>query len=111
MKKYIDYMQNISEEDLRKGLLAHGLFADKLLAIFTAKSFYDYCEGKGFPTFEKEGRDYVRYESTRNTNIPRLLSIPSPFSYSNLCNCIANNWNEIIKFLGEKTEYNNVLEI
>lgn len=103
MKKYIDYMQEISKEDLRRGLLAYGMFADKLPAIFTAKSFYDYCEGEGFPTFENKGRDYVRYESTRNTNIPRLLSIPSPFSYSNLCNCIANNWNEIIKALGEKT--------
>ena len=103
MKKYIDYMQEMTQEDIRKGLLGYGLFADKLPAIFSAKSFYDYCEGKGFPTFEKEGRDYVRYESTRNTNIPRLLSIPSPFSYSNLCNCIADNWIEIIRILGEKT--------
>ena len=58
-------MQEISKEDLRRGLLAYGMFADKLPAIFTAKSFYDYCEGEGFPTFENKGRDYVRYESTR----------------------------------------------
>lgn len=96
-------MQEITQDDLRKGLLAYGLFADKLPAIFTARSFYDYCESKGFPTFEKKGRDYVRYESIRNTNIPRLLSIPSPFSYSNLCNYIVNNWNEIIRIIGEKT--------
>ena len=96
-------MQEISKEDLRKGLLAYGLFADKLPAILTAKPFYDFCESKGFPTFEKDGRDYIRYESTRNTNIPRLLSIPSPFSYSNLCNCIASNWDEIIRILEEKT--------
>ena len=103
MKKYIDYMLEISKEDIRKGLLAYGLFADKLPAIFSAKPFYDYCEKKGFPSFEKKEHDYVRYESTRNTNIPRLFSIPSPFSYSNLCNCIANNWDEIIRILEKKT--------
>lgn len=96
-------MQEITQDDLRKGLLAYGLFADKLPAIFSSESFYDYCESKSFPTFKKEGRDYVRYECTRNTNIPRLLSIPSPFSYSNLCNCIAINWNNIISVLKEKT--------
>lgn len=103
-KKYIDYLQEISQDDLRKGLLGYGLFADKLPAIFTSKAFYDYCESKNFPTFEKAGRDYVRYECTRNTNVPRLLSIPSPFSYSNLCNCIVSNWAEIVRVLGEKTD-------
>lgn len=96
-------MLEITQDDLRKGLLAHGLFADKLPAIFSSESFYDYCESKHFPRFKKAERDYVRYECTRNTNIPRLLSVPSPFSYSNLCNSIANNWDEIIRVLREKT--------
>ena len=103
-KKYIDYLQEISKEDLRKGLLGYGLFADKRPAIFTSKAFYDYCESMDFPTFEKVGRDYIRYESTRNTNVPRLLSIPSPLSYSNLCNCIVSNWAEIVRILGENTD-------
>lgn len=103
MKKYINYLQEITKEDLRKGLLGFGMFADKLPAIFSAKPFYDYCEIKSFPTFEKIGRDYVRYECMRNTNIPRPLSIPSPFSYSNLCNCIVENRDEIIKVLEIKT--------
>lgn len=100
-------MQEITKEELRKGLLGYGLFADKLPSIFTAKPFYDYCESKRFPVFGKEGRDYVRYESTRNTNIPRLFSIPSPLSYSNLCNSVADNWEEIIRILGEKTATQN----
>ena len=103
-KKYIDYLQEIPKEDLRKGLLGYGLFADKLPEIFTSKAFYDYCESMDFPTFKSGGRDYVRYECTRNTNVPRLLSIPTPLSYSNLCNCIASNWAEIVRFLGEKTD-------
>ena len=103
MKKYINYLQEITKEDIRKGLLGFGMFADKLPAIFSAKPFYDYCEIKSFPTFEKIGRDYVRYESMRNTNIPRPLSIPSPFSYSNLCNCIVKNRDNIIEVLEIKT--------
>lgn len=103
MKKYIEYMREISKEELRKGLLGNGLFAEKLPAIFTTQSFYDYCERKSFPNYEKIGRDYVRYESTRNTNIPRQLSIPAPFTYSNLCNCIVNYWDEIVTVFQEKT--------
>lgn len=104
MKKYIDYMQEITKDELRKGLLGYGLFADKLPSIFSAESFYDYCKNNKFSNFEKKERDYVRYESTRNTNIPRQLSIPSPFAYSNLCNCIIDNWDKIINHFKQKTD-------
>lgn len=45
-----------------------------------------------------KGKDYVRYESMRNVNIPRLLSIPNPFAYANLCNCISCNWSNLQSF-------------
>ena len=92
MKAYNDYMNELSQDDLLEGLLGFGLFADKLPGVLSSEAFYNYCKTNGFPKFEQKGRDYIRYETTRNTNIPRLISIPNPFAYSYLCNCISNNW-------------------
>lgn len=55
MKKYIDYLREFNEEELMKGLLGFGLFADKLPGLFSSLAFYDYCKEKEFPMFEKGG--------------------------------------------------------
>ncbi len=39
-KQYIDYMKEISKDELYEGLLGYGLFCDKLPPIFTSESFY-----------------------------------------------------------------------
>lgn len=110
MKTYIDYMNEISQEELLEGLLGYGLFADKLPDIFTSESFYEYYKTKGFPNYEDKGRDYVRYETTRNTNIPRLLSIPNPFAYSNLCKDISEHW-EVLKNVFKEATANQKYKI
>ena len=102
-KKYYEYMSEISSEELLKGLLEYGLFADKLPPIFSCESFYAYCKKRKFEGFSKNPTDYIRYNSTRNTNIPRLLSIPTPFSYMYQCKCIYDNWNKICNLFQEKT--------
>lgn len=43
MKKYFTYMDEISPDELYKGLIAHGMFAEKLPPVFTSEAFYDYC--------------------------------------------------------------------
>lgn len=97
MKAYYDYMAELSVNDVRKGLLGYGLFADKLPNFLSAEAFFIYCNREGFPTFtQKGGWDYVRYDSIRNTNITRGLAIPTPFAYSNLCNGITSQWSEIL---------------
>lgn len=103
MKTYIDYMNQISKEALFEGLLGFGLFADKLPGVFSSEAFYNYCKTKGFPKFEQKGRDYIRYETTRNTNIPRLISIPNPFAYSNLCKHISEHWEELKNVFSDAT--------
>ena len=79
MRSYVEYINEITKEELHEGLLGYGLFADKLPNIFSSEVFYNYCKNSGFPNFEKKGHDYIRYETTRNTNIPRLISIPTYF--------------------------------
>ena len=41
------------------------------------------------------GFDCVTYTATKFDLVPRLLSIPHPKSYIDLCFCIHNNWKEI----------------
>lgn len=98
-------MNELSLEDLRKGLLAHGMFADKLPKFLTSENFYNYCHQNNFTLnfTSKMGWDYIRYDSMRNTNVPRALGIPTPFAYYNLCECIAKNWDEIKQHFQNKT--------
>ena len=43
-KKYTEYLEEISSDELYEGLLGHGMFANKLPPIFTSVPFYDYCQ-------------------------------------------------------------------
>lgn len=38
-RKYMDYMDEISSDELYEGLLSYGLFADKLPPVFTGENF------------------------------------------------------------------------
>lgn len=59
-KKYADYMDEISADDLYKGLLAFGLFSNRMPPVFSSTSFFDYCV-KNHPTFSNSDHDYIRY--------------------------------------------------
>ena len=107
MKAYKDYMNELSKEDVLEGLLCYGLFADKLPSVLSNEAFYNYCKTNGFPKYEQKGHDYIRYETTRNTNIPRLISIPNPFAYSNLCKHISEHWEELRAVYNEATSNQN----
>lgn len=102
MKRYSEYMDEISADDLYKGLLAHGMFSDKLPPIFTSEPFYQYCLTKKH-NFAEKPYDYVSFYSMRNINIPRQLGIPAPMAYEKLCKGLSENWEEIRKLLNENT--------
>ena len=92
-KKYIEYMDEISSDELYHGLLGGGLFNEKLPPIFTSESFYDYCTRNNFTN--DQANQYIFHENMRNTNEPRPLGIPTPFSYNRLCRCLSENWDNI----------------
>lgn len=102
MKSYIDFMNEISSDELYEALLAYGLFADKLPPFFSSISFFDYCKNKT-QNFSGKQSEYIYYENMRNINIPRELGIPNPMSYERLCKCISDNWEEIKQHFSEKT--------
>ena len=101
-KSYSDFMHEISADDLYRGLLAHGLFAEKLPPIFTSEGFFQYCQKKDKP-FDGKAHRYVYYENMRNINIPRPLAIPNPFSYQLQCEMLRDNWCNLQTHFDEKT--------
>lgn len=94
MSIYSRLINNISSEELYKGLLAHGLFSEKLPPFLTSEQFYNYSKSVNHQ-FAKKPNEYIYYENMRNINIPRPLGIPNPFSYQQLCKCLEDNWERL----------------
>lgn len=93
-KKYTEYMDEITSDELYKGLLAHGLFAEKLPPLLSSKAFYDHCITE-HPKYEKGEHDYIVFNSMRNVNIPRQMGIPTPMAYERLCAGLRDNWDKL----------------
>lgn len=102
MKKYIDDLLAISQNDLLEGLLGHGLFNSKMPSIFTSEPFYNYCISKN-PSFSKKWADWVRFDNNRNNGMPRTLGIPSPFLYYHLAKCLSTNWKALLSYFNLET--------
>lgn len=103
---YIDNLNEITENELFDGFLGYGLFAERIPPFLTSENFLDFCKTPptGF-TFEKKPTKYINYESMRNINIPRMLSIPNPISYRNQCNTLKENWERLLKYFKYKTRH------
>ncbi len=81
-----------------EALLGHGLFSKKIPPCFTSENLLRYISEKKFDKSEIKApkvHSFVRYRATRNTSIPRLLSIPHPESYWGLCKLISKYWDNI----------------
>ncbi|EOU2018398.1 RNA-directed DNA polymerase, partial [Clostridium perfringens] len=102
-KLYVDFINEITKEKLYEGLLAHGLFSDKLPPFLSSEGFYKYCKVLG-QSFQDKERQYIYYESMRNINFPRPLGIPNPMAYQRLCECLSENWDKIQKHFETTTK-------
>lgn len=100
-KKYSDFLREITSEDLFRGLLGYGLFAEKLPPCFTSVPlFYFYKEpfaneNNNVNGNNKKWRDFIIFDSQRNMIIPRRFGIPTPYAYFALCRALADNWDNI----------------
>jgi hypothetical protein len=99
--------EGISEQGVLKGLLDHGLFAEKVPPCFTSDGLAAYVQ-ESIPTLldeedskvlgkvlGKRSNDYVRYEALRDLNVPRHLGIPHPQAYGIQALAISKHWKEI----------------
>ncbi len=94
-KRYCDFIDEISSDELYEGLLGYGMFANKLPPVFTSEPFYNFCQATSPAYSKKEWHDYVVFSSMRNINIPRLFGIPTPMKYQRLCATLRDNWTAI----------------
>jgi len=104
MKRYAQYMDEISNNQLYVGLLS-GMFSDRLPPIFSIDDFLEKYASRQHnrkcPSPLKSR--YVSFDSIRNTGIPRHMGIPSPFSYEILCRFLMGQWSNIRKYFNERT--------
>lgn len=105
LKPYAEYIDDISSDELYQGMVGFGLFAEKIPNFLTSETFLDYTKTLSLP-LKMAPKDYIRYSSMRNTNVPRQLAIPEPFSYANQCYTLAQNWSLIKDHFRNKTAGN-----
>lgn len=101
MKRYSDYSDEILDTELYDGLVGHGMFAEKIPNFLSSEEFLMFS--KTLVTHCNKAKDYVRYSSMRNINIPRPIAIPEPFAYVSQCKSLAENWEKIQNHFRENT--------
>ena len=106
-KRYYDFTNELSSDEIYEGLLAYGLFTEKLPPIFTAKGFFDYCKEHSSSFRSRMITDYIYYESMRNINTPRPFGIPNPISYHRLCKYISEIWHLLQEYFENETKGQN----
>ena len=102
-KSYCEFMDEITSDELYEGLLGYGMFADKLPPMFTSESFYTFSLTMQ-NTVNSKWKNFVYFESMRETNIPRPLGIPDPIGYQQLCKALADNWDKIKEHFHNQTD-------
>nr|WP_321453954.1 RNA-directed DNA polymerase [uncultured Carboxylicivirga sp.] len=106
MKRYSEYADEITPEELRKGLIGYGIFAEKIPQFLSSESFYEYYNQlESFPS--DKPKDYIRYWNMRSINIPRPLAIPEPFAYAKQVTELSNNWENLKEYFRERTQDND----
>ncbi|TCC97481.1 hypothetical protein EZ449_21930 [Pedobacter frigidisoli] len=102
MRRYIDYKNEITDSSLYDGLIGYGLFAEKIPNFLTSVDFLTFTRTLTFPVNDKP-KDFIRYSSMRNINIPRPMAIPEPFAYANQVKCLSDNWQKLKDHFKDKT--------
>ncbi len=95
-------MSELSADDIFKSLLQKNYFPAQKKAhgeippIFTTEGLTKEIAGKikALPERQK-GFDYINFTSTRFDLVPRILHIPFPKGYIDLCYCIKENWDNL----------------
>ncbi len=103
-KSYFTLLQEINNNELFDGLLGYGLFAEKIPPFLTAENFLAFCKIPSIEfSFDDSPKKYIHYESMRNINVPRVLSIPNPIAYYNQCKNLSDNWDKLLEHFKKQT--------
>ena len=100
-------MRELSNDLVFEKLLKFGLFPEKMEKIFSSENFGIYAIENGIKEYQNSFFSDIKFRLTRNNNVPRILSIPHPAPYYNLCKEIKENWEAISKSFGTYDNYRN----
>ncbi|EOD7281747.1 hypothetical protein ACLK82_001399 [Campylobacter coli] len=103
IKTYYECLKELSKEELYEGLLGYGMFADRIPNFLTSEYFFEFCKSNK-PSFEQKEYRYIKYESMRNINVPRVLSIPNPFAYYKQCKILKEYWKKLQRYFYKKNK-------
>ncbi|MDZ4313817.1 MAG: antiviral reverse transcriptase Drt4 [Azonexus sp.] len=104
---YYSTKEGLSPDDILRGLLDHGLFAEKIPPCFSSAGLADFVSGQIGnlldeagddalkKALDKRAHDYMRYEALRDSNIPRHMGVPHPESYAVQAIAISKHWQAI----------------
>lgn len=84
----------MTPKQVRNQLLANGYFPSELPPAFTTKSFATYVAKHGLAAFNK-ATECERYSNKEHKHARRILKIPNPLSYLEVCNYISDNWSVV----------------
>ncbi len=99
--------EKLSSDDVLKGLLDHGLFAEKIPPCFTTEGLAEFVsasigtlldetdEKKLKEALADRAHDFMRYEALRDSNIPRHMGVPHPEAYAVQALAIVKHWQTI----------------
>lgn len=81
MRKYTDYISDVSPDELFNGLIDYGPFVENIPSFLTSEVFLTYVQTLLLPLNIKP-KDYIRFSSMRNINIQKTMAIPEPLVMS-----------------------------
>lgn len=99
--RYWEFMNNITPYELFEGLLAYGMFSDRLPPFLSSKQYYGYTKTNQPPS--PKPQKYVLFESTRSVYATRQLGIPTPLTYYMLCKTLEQHWTELQSYFANAT--------
>lgn len=113
--------EKLSPDDVFRGLLDYGLFAEKIPPCIVSQGLADFVfknletllderdDGKLSRSADKCFHDYMRYEALRDSNIPRHLGVPHPEAYAVQVLAIAKHWQTIATHCNKpKTQFSRI---
>lgn len=108
MPKIIKAYKDLDDTAVFEKLICFGLFPEKIKDILTSEQYGQWVINNNIKKYlykKKQSFSPVVFKLTRNNNIPRVLSIPHPIAYTELCFCIKDNWSNINKTIGRVPNY------
>ena len=114
IKKYLDFMNEITADELYERLMVYGMFAEKIPPIWDTSHFFNFCKQPTYISLKPQKPpittppspsdrnkykpvwySYISYNSIREINIPRNIGIPCPMAHEELCSCLRDYWDKL----------------